>query len=119
MVGTAIVGVPIVNVGVLSMTANTTSTDQVTGTYQHVQPGWITLVGKASATGVSTTLVIGGVTVVNDQPVIFTGTAGTISTKDNILTHIYTRGGRAELKFKNSTGGTLTVDAQLIWSPNP
>jgi len=119
MVGTAVVGVTVSAKSALSVTANTQSADQVSGTYQFLQPGWITLVSKGSATGLNVTMLIGGVAVINNQNIVFTGTAGTISTKDNIVFHIYTKGGRAELFFTNTTGGNLTVDELLLWSPNP
>ena len=67
----------------VSTAANTKSADQVSGTYQFVQKGKITLVAKGSATGMYLTCSVGGVALINDLPVPYTGTAGTISTNDN------------------------------------
>lgn len=99
-----------------SVAANTKSADQVTGQYQFVSNGTVTLACKSSATGLNVTCRVGGVALVDDQPIPFTGTAGTISINDNIMANQRMGGGRVELFFRNTTGGALTVDYNLAYS---
>lgn len=101
----------------VSVSANAKSADQVAGTYQFVGRGRFTLVAKASATGLNVSAFVGGIPLVNDQSIPFTGTAGTISLSDNIIATQVLAGGRSELTFRNTTGGSLTVDYQLLWDP--
>lgn len=103
----------------VSVAANTKSADQVSGTYQFAPfNGYSLLIAKASATGMNCTYVVNGQTIINDQPIGFTGTAGTISIKDNVLGSAPVAGGmRQELTFRNTTGGSLTVDYQLLLDP--
>lgn len=100
-----------------SVSANTKSADQVSGQYQFLGKGMYTLVAKSSATGLNVTLNVGGITLVNDLPIMYTGTAGTISLRDNEIISQVMNGGKIELTFRNTTGGTLTVDYQLNFQP--
>jgi len=94
-----------------SIAGNTVSGDQVSGTYQFINTkGVIALYAKASATGLFCTMTIGGIPIINDQAIAFTGTAGTLSKTDHLLVAQAINGGRAELKFRNSTGSAVTVD---------
>lgn len=101
----------------LSVAANAKSADQVTGTYQNIGPGRLDLKTKGSATGLNVTLLIDGAPVINDLPIPFTGTAGTLSFVDNHMADAMVRGGRCELFFRNTTAGALTVDSALVWTP--
>jgi len=101
----------------LSTAANTKSADLVSGTYQFVGKGKITLAAKGSATGMNITCLVGGVALVNDQAIPYTGTAGTISINDNIITSQVMNGGRVELYLRNATGGALTTDILLLFEP--
>lgn len=101
----------------LSVAANSKSTDQVSGTYQYSGKGKYTLAVKGSATGLNVTCAVGGINLVNDLAIPFTGTAGTISLNDNVLVSQLMNGGRVELTFRNTTGGALTVDSQLLYDP--
>lgn len=101
----------------LSVSANAKSSDQVSGQYQYSGRGKYTLVCKGSATGLNVTCAVGGIALVNDLPIPFTGTAGTISLTDNVLVSQLMNGGRVELTFRNTTGGALTVDSQLLYDP--
>jgi hypothetical protein len=105
--------------GISTPGANAKSADLVTGTYQFVGKGKITLVSKASATGILATCLVGGIALVNDQMIPFTGTAGTLSVNDNIVASQAVNGGRVELFMRNNTAtaGT-TVDYQLLFEPN-
>lgn len=101
----------------VSTAANTKSGDQVSGTYQFVGPGKITVVAKGSATGMLITCLVGGIALVNDQAIPYTGTAGTISINDNIMTSQVMKGGRVELYLRNGTGGALTTDYLVLYEP--
>jgi hypothetical protein len=101
----------------VSTAANTKSGDQVSGTYQFIGKGKITLVAKGSATGMNVSCLVGGIALVNDQAVPYTGTAGTISVNDNIMTSQIMGGGRVELYLRNTTGGALTTDYLLLFEP--
>jgi len=99
--------------------ANTKTADLVTGTYQFIGKGKITLVSKGSAAGINATLLVGGVAMTNDQPVVYTGTAGTISVNDNIVCSQMVNGGKVELFLRNTTAtaGT-TCDYLVLFEPS-
>jgi hypothetical protein len=101
-----------------STAANTKSADQVSGSYQFIGKGKVTLVAKGSATGMNVTCMVGGIAMVNDQAVPYTGTAGTVSINDNIMASQLMQGGRVELYLRNTTGGALTTDYMVLFEPN-
>jgi len=101
----------------LSVAANGKSADQVSGQYQHVGRGKFTLISRASATGLNTTCAVGGINLVNDQVIPYTGTAGGVSATDNVVASQVMAGGRIELFFRNTTGAAITVDSILYFEP--
>lgn len=101
----------------LSVAANTKSSNVVTGTYENVGKGKFTLVAKGSATGLYVTMLVGGVPLVNDLPISYTGTAGTIDVSANVICSQVAQGGRVELYFRNTTGAALTADSLLYFEP--
>lgn len=101
----------------VSTAANTKSADQISGTYQFVGKGKVTLVAKGSATGMNVQLLVGGVPLVNDNPIPYTGTAGTISVNDNVICSQMVQQGRIELYLRNTTGGALTTDYIVYFEP--
>jgi len=104
----------------LSVVAGAKSADQVVGRNQYVGKGRLQFVCKASAaaaTGIRATLNVGGVALIEDQLVPFAGTTGTISTNDNMVLDQVVAGGRVELTFRNDSGGALTVDHLLLFTP--
>jgi len=102
---------------VVSTAANTKSSDQVSGQYQHVGKGKFTLMGLASATGLNITCSIGGINLVNDSVIPYTGTAGTLDASAHIITSQVLNGGRVELFLRNTTGGAITCDYILLFEP--
>jgi hypothetical protein len=96
---------------------NSKSTDLVSGTYQFIGKGKITLAAKASATAPAVTVLVGGISLVSDQKVPYTGTAGTLSINDNIVTSQVMQGGRVEFYVREITGGTPTIDYMLLFEP--
>lgn len=110
-------GLILVNATALSVSANSTSSEQVSSsTYQFVPfTGVATLAARGSATGLNVQLAAGGQTLCNDQPIPYTGTAGAISVLDHELVSFpVEEGSRIELKFRNTTAGTLTADYILM-----
>jgi len=101
----------------LSTAANTKSADLVSGQYEFVGRGKFTLAAIGSATGMNVELRIGGVTIIGDQPIPWTGTAGTLSISDNVMASQTLNGGRVELFIRNTTGGALTTDLILLFEP--
>lgn len=108
----------VVATGFTSLTTGTSSTDQVSGTFQYAGPGTYQLVAKASATGMYATMLVGGQVVCQDKIIPFYGTAGTLSTSDNVVAgQTILNNGKTELYFRNPTGGTVTVDWIIWWDP--
>jgi len=103
----------------LSVTANSVSAEQVSGTYQFTGAGTYSLYAKGSATGMNVTCIVGGNILVNDGTIPYTGTAGTLDASANPIfsQKIFGMNNKAELKFRNTTGGTLTVGYILYWDP--
>lgn len=101
----------------LSTAANTKTADLVSGQYEFVGKGKFTLACLGSATGMNVELRVGGITIVADQPIPFTGTAGTISVADHVMASQTLNGGRVELFLRNTTGGALTTDILLLFDP--
>jgi len=102
----------------LSTAANTKTADLVSGQYEFVGKGVFTLACLGSATGMNVELRIGGITIIGDQPIPWTGTAGTISIADNVMASQQLNGGRVELFLRNTTAGALTTDVLLLFEPN-
>lgn len=101
----------------VSVAANTKSADQISGRNQYVGKGRIQLSAKTSATGMNYTLNVGGVALIDDQICPYTGTAGTISVNDNVVIDQVVQGGRVELYLRNTTGGALTNDYIVYFTP--
>lgn len=101
----------------LSTAANTKSADLVSGQYQHVGKGKFTLVALSSVTGLNIECRVGGINLVADEVIPFTGTAGSIDTSAHIIANQVLAGGRVELFVRNTTGGAITVDLLLLFEP--
>jgi len=101
----------------VSIVANTKSADQVSGQYQHVGRGKFTLIARGSATGMNIQMAVGGINLVNDQAIPYTGTAGALDATAHIMASQVLDGGRVELFLRNTSGGTLTTDFILYYEP--
>lgn len=101
----------------LSTNANTKTAQLITGSYEFVGAGRITLVARGSATGMYATLTVGGVALVNDLPIPFTGAAGALDVNAHVMASQRMKGGRVELYLRNTTGGALTTDYQVFFDP--
>ncbi len=103
-----------------SLTTGLKTADLVTGRNQYVGKGRIQLIARgsaAAATGIRATLNCGGVALMDDNMVPFTGTTGALSIKDHMIIDQVVAGGRVELFFRNDSAGTLTVDYLLLFTP--
>lgn len=101
----------------VSTAAYTKTDDLVSGQYENVGKGKIILVALPSATGMNVTLSVGGITIINDQPLPWFGTTGTMSLSDNVVTSQSLNGGKVEMFLRNTTVGALTTDYQLMFEP--
>ena len=101
----------------LSTAANTKTANLVSGTYEFIGKGKITLAARGSATGMNLSLSVGGVFVVDDQPIPYFGAAGSLSANDHVVCSQMVSGGRVILQLRNTTGGALTTDAVLYFDP--
>lgn len=99
----------------LSVVANTKTADLVTGQYEFVGKGKFTLAVLGSATGMNVELRVGGITVIGDQAIPWTGTAGGLDISAHVMASQALNGGRVELFLRNTTGGTLTTDVLLLF----
>jgi hypothetical protein len=104
--------------GISTPGANTTTADLVSGTYKTIGPGNLSLIAKASAAGIRFTLLCGGVPLGIRAVVTDTGSAGSISTNDNVQCAQYVKGGVVELYLENTTAtaGT-TCDYKVLFTP--
>lgn len=101
----------------VSTAANTKSADQVSGQYQHVGRGKFTLIALGSATGMNLDCRVGGIALIADQAIPYTGTAGSIDSSAHVIANQVLNGGRVELFLRNTTAGALTVDFILLFEP--
>lgn len=101
----------------ISTAANTKSADQVTGRNQYVGKGRIQLFARGSATGMNTTLNVGGIALVDDNAIPYFGAAGSLSVNDHGVIDQVVAGGRVELFLRNTTGGALTTDYLILFTP--
>lgn len=104
--------------GAATALSTTETANLVQNTYDYITAGQLKLYAKASAATVLCNLFVQGIQVLRRVPIMFTGTAGTISTSDNLVTSVPTAGGRVELTFVATTG-TPTVDYLLTFEGIP
>lgn len=100
-----------------SVAANTKSADQITGQYQFIGKGSLNFYALASATGLKATLKVNGVSIMDDEDLVMFGTSGGLKKIDNLVVNQVVQGGRVELFFRNTTGGALTSDWILEYTP--
>lgn len=105
-------GIPICSRQALA-TSTTESANLVDATYLYVGAGKLRLFAKGSDANVRVTLLVNGQKMLVRSPV-FTGTAGTLSTSDNLVVDGATLGGPVELSVVATTG-TPTIDLMLTF----
>lgn len=104
---------PRMTIQALSVAANAVSTNQLSGQlYEFLdRPTPVLLSGTSSAAGINVTFLVGGVAVVNDQPISQANRFPILP--DDIITSVRRGIGRMVLTFRNTTGGALTVNAAV------
>lgn len=100
----------VISMGTATLSTTETS-NQVQNTYDYVGPGILHFYCKAgTAAVVLCNLFLQGTQILRRLTIPFSGTQGTLSTSDNLITSVPTLlGGRVELTFVATTG-TPTVD---------
>jgi hypothetical protein len=101
----------------LSTAANTKTADLVSGVNQFVPAGTIELFARSSAAGMNHSLTVNSVPLVDDQPISFFGATGALSTNDHKIINQKINGGRIQYFLRNTTGGALTTDYQINFTP--
>lgn len=93
-----------------SVAANATSANVLAGLqYEFLnRPTKLVLSAVGSAVGINVTLIVGSVTVVDDQPI--SGANRFPIIPDDIVTGLRNAVGRIIVRFRNTTGGALTVN---------
>jgi hypothetical protein len=102
----------------VSTAANTKSADVVSGTYQFVGKGKLTLAARGSAAGMNIQLLVGGTPLINDAAIPYFGATGGLSLNDHVVISQQVAGGRIEMYLRNTTGGALTTDYSLLFDPS-
>jgi len=101
----------------LSTAAYTKSANLITGRNQFLQKGRIVVIARGSAIGMNLSVSIGGVPLIDDQPLPFIGTTGALSSKDHVIVDQVIAGGTAEMFLRNTTVGALTTDYAVYFTP--
>jgi len=109
--------VPIATGATVSVTANLKSPDQVSGQFERIGKGKVTLVILTSAIGINVTLNVGGISIIDDLPCPQFGTTGGLDVSAHVMASQLVDGGKVELFLRNTTGGTLTNDFNLLFEP--
>lgn len=109
-------GVVVASGTATSTAANTRSASQVAGTYEFAPfDGELTVAARGSATGMNLQLVVNGQSLIADNAVPYTGTAGAISLQDHeVASFPVEAGARIEFYLRNTTAGALTTDYILF-----
>jgi len=102
----------------LSTAANTKTADLITGQYQFVGKGKVTLVARGSAAGMNAQLSVGGIALINDLPIPYFGATGGLSINDHVVISQIMNGGRVEFFLRNTSGGALTTDYAVLFEPS-
>jgi len=101
----------------ISTAANTKSADQITGRNQYVGKGRLQVFARGSATGMNITLNVGGVALMDDQAIPYFGAAGSLDANAHGIIDQVVAGGRVEMFLRNTTGGALTTDYLVLFTP--
>ena len=93
----------------VAVAANSVSTNQLAGQlYEFLdRPTKLLLAATGSAAGLNVTLLVGGVAIINDQPLSSANRFPVLP--DDIVTGLRRAVGRLVLTFRNTTGGSLNA----------
>jgi len=101
----------------ISVGAHEKSDDKVTGEFEFIGKGNISLAALSSAAGLNVSLKVGGITIIDDKPIMFFGTTGGLKLLDNLIVNQAVNGGRIELFYRNTTASAITVDYVVSFEP--
>jgi len=102
----------------ISIAAYTTSAELVTGQYQYIGKGRLTLAATTSAIGMNLSLSINGIPLVSDLPCPFVRATALLSINDHVVvSQVQKTGGYVSFKLRNTSAGALTSDYQLLYDP--
>lgn len=101
----------------LSTAANSKTADLITGRNQYVGKGRLMVIAKGSAAGMNLTTNVGGVALADDLAIPFFGATGSLDVTANIVVDQVVAGGRVEFFLRNTSGGALTTDYQILFTP--
>jgi hypothetical protein len=101
--------------GVSTPGANTKTADLSTGTYTIIPKGTVVnFYAKGSAAGINATLLVGGIPLVNDQPLVGFGATGGINRLNDLVLSVKTNGGKIELYLRNTTATAGTTCDYIV-----
>ena len=101
----------------ISTAANTKTADLITGRNQYIGKGVLRLYARGSAVGMNATLNCGGISLIDDLAIPYFGATGALSKVDHEVINQKVNGGRVELFLRNTTGGALTTDYVVDFTP--
>jgi len=102
----------------LSTSANSESAELISGSYQIIGKGMLKVYARGSATGMFHTLSVNNVPVIQNLAIPFFGATGSLSKFDHLVCEQQVNGGWLSYKLRNSTGGALTTDYIIEWTPS-
>ena len=109
--------VPIETGITVSTGAYTTSDNLITGRNQFLGKGRLLIIAKGSAAGMNLKVSVGGVPLMDDKPIPYIGSTGTLNVKENVVVDQVVAGGTAEMYLRNTTAGALTTDYAVYFTP--
>lgn len=101
----------------LSLTTGVTSAELISGSWQNLPKGRLTVLARGSATGLTHSMLVGVYALMVDQPIMYFGTTGVLDRLAHIALDQNVNGGYLSYKIKNPTGGTLTCDYSVLFEP--
>lgn len=104
---------PRMTVQALSVAANAVSSNVLAGQlYEFLdRPMPLLLAATAAAVGINVTLLVGGVAIINDQPISQANRFPVLP--DDVVTAVRRARGRVILTFRNTTAGAILVNASV------
>jgi hypothetical protein len=101
----------------VSVAANTASGNILSTSKMFVGKGTLDLYARTSAAGMNIKLAVNGYNIVDTTSSPWIGTTGAMTKKDHLICSVDINGGATELQFINTTGGALTYDDILEFTP--
>lgn len=110
-------GYPIATGITVSTAAYTKTSNLITNRNQFLPKGRIQVFALGSAIGMNITLNVGGVTIIDDLPIVPFGATGGLDVQAHQIVDQVVAGGVAEFFLRNTTVGALTTDYIVLFTP--